>query len=150
MVLSSPPSAESQRLFSDIYCGAPIQLLEVNLTVLWGPSPAMERVLRGLSHWISGLSALNLQKVFHSSSVFLTRCWFPRWSLTRVSSLLGLYSCTFVCPSSLEGRDLPCVLSSWSKQNCWFFSLFIFLLVLVTEGWLLSFHTETVAMFFFF
>lgn len=127
--------------------------------LLWGPSlvPGGESysTVADLYNWFSlsiltlRLSTLSLLQFFNLRSSFPTWQWFLWW-MVIVILCIHLY----ISPV-LEA--IACPVSSlllWSKESCWVFHLFSFLLVFRTNGWLpISLHVELetqVHSFFFF
>lgn len=74
-----PPSFARSKIgfFSSIYCGNLVKFLEVNLTILRGPTCAWipsEFLTLSCLHWTSNNSSVTVQ-------AFLLRHWFPWWFL---------------------------------------------------------------------
>ena len=95
------------------------------------------------------MSTLSLLQFFYLRSSFPTWHWFLWW-MVIVILCIHLY----ISPVLVA---IACPVSSlllWSKESCWVFHLFSFLLVFRTKGWLpISLHVELetqVHSFFFF
>ena len=101
-----PPPARSKRgLFPNIFCGNVVELLEANLTVLWGPlwlGPLEFLSLRIVPHEPPAI----LQMQFRSSFLALAPVQFLLVSLCSVKSRFPI----LVLASSLGDSGLPFVL----------------------------------------
>lgn len=133
------PAGSTRALFSNMNCENLVELLETNLTILWGP-PKL-----GLPGLFSSLSCPHWASSHRSATgqVFLPCHWFPQRFCLCLSALVSWGSLYLpISPSWRQWFALCPYLSYGSKKSYWSFSLFSFLLVRM-EWWLASsLHAE--------